>query len=91
MVKWSYTIKTIKLSHHSKRVKVPQLRWALGPIRKTQDHKSTRWFTTKWKYNHFTHKTKVYQQGGETTLLPTRPRCTNKVGGQPFLSTRRSN
>ena len=56
-----YKIKAIKLSHHSKRVKVPQSRWALRPIRKTRDHKSTRGVTTKWEYNHFSHKTKVYQ------------------------------
>ena len=69
MVKWSYkiiTIKTIKLSHHSKRVKVPQPRWTLGPKGK--------------------HKTISQQegshQGGKTTLSPTRPRCTIKVGKQ---------
>ena len=49
MVKWSNKLKAIKLSYHNTRVKVSQSRWVLGPIRKTQDHKSTRGVTTKWE------------------------------------------
>ena len=67
MVKWSYKIKTIKLSHHSKRVKVPQPRWALGPIGKHKALKSTRGVTSRWEDNPLTTNTKVYHQGGETT------------------------
>ena len=59
MVKWSNKIKTIKLSYHIIKVKVPQSRWVLGPIRKTQDHKSTRGVTTKWEDNPLTQKDKV--------------------------------
>ena len=68
MVKWPYKIKTIKLSHHSKRVKVAQPSWTLGPIGK---HK----IISQQEGSH---------QGGKTTLSPTRPRCTIKVGKQPF-------
>ena len=37
----------------------------LGPTRGfTQVHKSTTGVTVKWEDNYFTHKTKVYKQGG---------------------------
>ena len=58
----------------------------------TQYHRSTRGVTTKWEDSPFTHETKVYHQGGETSLLPTRPRWGNNHTfiflSQGILSTR---
>ena len=78
---------TIKLNHHDKRVKCHTRRGRhqhKDQKSSTQGRRSTRVVITKWEDNPFTHKTEVYNQDGETTLLPTRPRCTIKVGKQPF-------